>query len=75
MTSRFDVFRNDRPVGLTWMAEVNSLEEGQAHARKLAAESPGEYFILIQAAGSERIVVTRPQQVRLPARATPIPAP
>jgi len=72
MTSRFDVFRNDKPIGLTWMAEVNSLEEGQAHARKLAAESPGEYFILIQCAGNERIVDTKPQNVRLPARATPI---
>jgi len=51
---------------------VNSMEEGEAHARELAAESPGEYFILIQCAGSERIVNTKPQNARLPARATPI---
>jgi len=74
MASRFDVFRNDKPIGLTWLMEVNSLEEGEANARKLAADSPGEYFILIQCAGSERIVDTKPQSVRLPARATPIPA-
>jgi hypothetical protein len=72
MASRFDVFRNDKPIGLTWLAEVNSMEEGEAHARELAAESPGEYFILIQCAGSERIVNTKPQNARLPARATPI---
>jgi len=71
MASKFNVFRNDRLVGLTWMAEVNSLEDGHAHARKLAAESPGEYFILIQGAGVERIADTKPQNVRLPARATP----
>jgi hypothetical protein len=74
MTSRFDVFRNNKPVGLTWLAEAGSLEEGEAHARKLAAESPGEYFILIQCAGSERFVDAKPQNVRLPGRATPIPA-
>ena len=71
MASRFDVFRNNKPIGLTWLAEVNSLEEGEAHARKLAAESPGEYFILIQCAGSQPVVATKPQNVRLPARATP----
>jgi len=71
MLAAFDVFRNDRSNGVTWLTAVHTLEEGEAHVRKLSINSPAEYFIFNQRTSIRHIVDARPRAVRLPARATP----
>ena len=71
MTPAFDVFKNDKSSGVTWLAAVNSLEEGEAHVRRLALDSPAEYFIFNQRTSIRHIVDASPRAARLPARATP----
>jgi hypothetical protein len=72
MTPAFDVFKNDKSDGVTWVTAVNSLEEGEAHVRRLAVNSPAEYFIFNQRTSIRHIVDVRPRTVRLPAHATPL---
>jgi hypothetical protein len=71
MTPAFDVFKNDKSNGVTWLTAVNTLEEGEAHVRRLAMDSPAEYFIFNQRTSIRHIVDARPRAARLPARATP----
>jgi hypothetical protein len=72
MTPAFDVFKNDKSNGVTWLTAVNSLEEGEEHVRKLAVNSPAEYFIFNQRTSIRHMVDARPRTPRLPARATPL---
>jgi hypothetical protein len=71
MTPAFDVFRNDKSNCAIWLTAVNNLEEGEAHVRRLALDSPAEYFIFNQRTSIRYIVDARPRAARLPARATP----
>ena len=71
MTPAFDVFKNDKSNGVTWLTAVNTLEEGEAHVRNLSINSPAEYFIFNQRTSFRHIVDARPRTVRMPARATP----
>ena len=71
MTPAFDVFKNDKSNGVTWLTAVNTLEEGEAHIRGLSLESPAEYFIFNQRTSNRHIVDVRPRIARMPARATP----
>ena len=71
MIPAFDVFTNDNCNGVTWLTAVNSLAEGEAHVRRLALDSPGEYFIFNQRTSFRHVVDARPRAARLPARATP----
>jgi hypothetical protein len=71
MTPAFDVFKNDKSDGVTWLTAVNTLEEGEAHVRTLSVDSPAEYFIFNQQTNVRHIVDARPRTVRMPARATP----
>ena len=48
MTPAFDVFKNDKSNCAIWLTAVNNLEEGEAHVRRLALDSPAEYFIFNQ---------------------------
>jgi hypothetical protein len=70
MTPAFDVFKNDKSNGVTWLTAVNTLEEGEAHVRRLSIDSPAEYFIFNQRTSIRHIVDARPRAARLPARAT-----
>ena len=70
MTPAFDVFKNDKSNGVTWLTAVHTLEEGEAHVRKLSIKSPAEYFIFNQRTSIRHIVDARPGTVRMPARAT-----
>ena len=72
MTAAFDVFKNDKSNGVTWLTAVNSLEEGEAHVRRLAPNSLAEYFILNQRTSIRHIVDARPQTMHLPSGATPL---
>jgi len=71
MIPAFDVFKDDKSHGVTWLTAVNTLEEGEAHVRKLSINSPAEYFIFNQRTSFRHIVDVRPGAARLPARATP----
>ena len=71
MTPAFDVFKNGKSNGVTWLAAVHSPEEGEAHVRRLALDSPAEYFIFNQRTSIRPMVDARPRAVRMPARATP----
>jgi hypothetical protein len=71
MTPAFDVFKNDKSIGVTWLTAVHSLEEGEAHVRRLALDSPAEYFIFNQRTSIRLMVDARPRAARMPARATP----
>jgi hypothetical protein len=71
MTPAFDVFKNDKSDGITWLTAVHTLEEGEAHVRSLSINSPAEYFIFNQRTSIRHIVDARPRAARLPARATP----
>jgi len=71
MTPAFDVFKNDKSDGITWLTAVHTLEEGEAHDRSLSINSPAEYFIFNQRTSIRHIVDARPRAARLPARATP----
>jgi hypothetical protein len=70
MTPAFDVFKNDKSNGVTWLTAVNSLEEGEAHVRRLSIDSPAEYFIFDQRTSIRHIVDARPRTGRMPSRAT-----
>jgi hypothetical protein len=71
MALAFDVFKDDKSNGVTWLTAVNSLEEGEAHVRRLSVDSPAEYFIFNQRTRIRHIIDASPRTARLPSRATP----
>jgi len=73
MTPAFDVFRNDKSNCAIWLTAVNNLEEGEAHVRRLALDSPAEYFIFNQRTSIRHIVDATPRAARLPAPRDAIP--
>jgi hypothetical protein len=56
MTPEFDVFRNDRSDEVTWLTAVNTVAEGEDYVHKLAAKSPGSYFIFSQKNGAKKVI-------------------
>jgi hypothetical protein len=57
----YEVFRKDLLGTPVWMETVQDLETAKLHMIKLAARSPGEYFVFSQE--SQEIVSSTPQRL------------
>jgi hypothetical protein len=56
MTPGFDIFQTEADGGVLWRGAAATMDEARGRIRELAAQSPGEYFVLNFATGSKIIV-------------------
>jgi hypothetical protein len=49
----YDIFRAEADGAVLWLESATTIDEARARAQELAANSPGEYFILSHRTGNK----------------------